>query len=69
MSSLWTSVSGGWRVFWLRPHPRAPLWSQLHWLYVAPREEANASTQPAPPPVGVKVLQDLDDVTVVETEL
>lgn len=68
-SPLWTSVSARCVVCRLCPHPRAPLRLQLHWLDIAPREEADASAQPAPPPVGVEVLQDLNDVTAVEAEL
>lgn len=49
--------------------PWALLWSELHRLDIAPREEANAPTVPAPPPVGVQGLQDLDDVTAAEAEL
>lgn len=36
--------------------PWAPLWSELHGLDVAPREEANAPTEAAPQPVRVQVL-------------
>lgn len=68
-SSLGTSVSGGRMACWLCPRPGPPPRSQLYRLDVAPWEEAHASTEPAPPPVGVQALQDLDDVTAVEAEL
>lgn len=49
--------------------PLGPIWSQVHRLDVAPREEANPPGEPAPPPAGVKALQDLNDVTAAEAEL
>lgn len=49
--------------------PWVPLWSEVHRLDVAPWEEAYVPAEPASPPVGVQVLQDLDDVTAAEAEL
>jgi hypothetical protein len=64
-------VLSGHQVLGGRRAGRCPLpWSsQVHRLHVAPREEALAATGPAPPPVGVRPLQDLDDVTAAEAEL
>lgn len=66
MSSFWPSAPGA--PTSAGPAP-GPLWSQVHRLDVAPREEADAPTEPAPPPAGVQALQDLDDVTAAEAEL
>lgn len=49
--------------------PHGPAWSQVHRLDVAPREEAHTPAEPAPPPVRVHALQDLDDVAAAEAEL
>lgn len=67
MVSLWTSVPSGQMVFQLCPW--AALRSEVHRLDVAPWEETNVPAEPASPPVGVQVLQDLDDVTTAEAEL
>lgn len=43
--------------------------SQVHGLDIAAWEEAEVPTQLAPPPVGVRALQNLDDVATAEAEL
>ena len=62
----WTSVSC---VQSANSAPWVPLWSEVHRLDIAPWEETYMPAEPASPPVGVQVLQDLDDVATAEAEL